>query len=83
MSTKHPLPRHFTDFDSYERAVVAFKLAQVPGITRYDSHDEAVRKAKAIAAAEHDAKDMAYDNWNAWVEHCEELHERGLGAGWA
>lgn len=79
---RHPSPRHFSDFDAYEAAYVAFKVSRLPVETPFDSYDDARAKRLARAAAQEAASVRAFEVWGAWVECCEDRFERGIGAGW-
>jgi len=75
-------PRHYTDFDRYADAVVHAAIAGLPSPDRYDDHDTYVAKRQAIYAAMAEAEAEARDEWEAHVDHMEDLYERGVGPAW-
>jgi hypothetical protein len=77
-----PRPSQFKDFDAFCNAFTAHAIAALPPVTRDDSRKDAIKKSMAIADAEEQAMDIAYDKWIDWIEHCEEMFERGIGPGW-
>lgn len=79
---KYPVPRHFKDFSSYEAAFVKFKVDSLPKVSSYDGHLAAIANRNAIYDAEDCARDVAFENWDAWMDECEDAYERGIGPAW-
>lgn len=75
-------PRHYADFDRYADAVVHAAIAGLPSPDHYDDHDTFLAKRQAIYAAMSAAEAEARDEWEAYIEHMEELYERGVGPAW-
>ena len=75
-------PRHYADFDRYADAVVRAAIADMPSPGHYDDYDAYVAKRQAIYAASVNAEEAARDKWEAYVEHMEDLYERGVGPAW-
>lgn len=75
-------PHRFTNYDSFADAVAHDAIKALPRVTNYDDYDARRAKRDAIRAALDVAEDVARDKWEAYVEHMEDLYERGVGPGW-
>ena len=79
---KLPEPRAFTNFDDYELACMNAISADMP---RPDPSDEtlaASMQRMAIYDAEDDVKEVAREKWTDYLDHCEDMWERGVGPAW-
>jgi hypothetical protein len=79
---RQPSPREFKDFDAFCNAFVSHAIVDLPAVTRDDSRKDAINKSIAIADAEENAMDIAYEKWTDWMAHCEDMFECGIGPGW-
>jgi hypothetical protein len=76
-------PRRFTDYDAFALAFVVDATLHLPAVSHYDSFTEARAKAAALRKAAVEAEEAAREEWQAHIEHMEELYERGVGPAWA
>lgn len=75
-------PRNFTTYDTYADAVAREATSALPQTSPYDSFEVNHAKRNAIRAAMDAAEEKARDKWEAYIDHMEDLYERGVGPAW-
>jgi hypothetical protein len=75
-------PRFYTDVKSFTEAYVANELIAYPKPDRTDDYLEAKAKLDIRAQVAQDASERAYEIYDDFLEHAQELYERGVGPSW-
>ena len=75
-------PRHYPDVQSFTLAYVANELIAYPKPSAMDDYLEAKAKLDTRAQVAQDASERAYEIYDDFLEHAQELYERGVGPSW-
>jgi hypothetical protein len=78
MATITIRPSLYRDEEAFTDAVVELKTRHLERVSPYDSYRTALRKCRAIADAESDARELAREIWLDWMERIADRFERGL-----
>jgi hypothetical protein len=75
-------PRGYTNIDHFIEDFVARRIAGCEVVTGYHSFAAAQSIGRRNADIRYRAMDDAREAWDAYLEHMEELYERGIGPSW-